>query len=74
MDKEYNSTYWLLDTMTLNERHVWLQVIESPIGNIYAVQYEKQHMEIETKLFYLDLDKADAYYKRVCKKIVDGKI
>ena len=73
---EYNSTYYLFDSMTLNERHVWLQVIDSPIGNIYAVQYErpKPDMSIETKLFYNDLEKAEAYYKRTCKRMVDGRI
>lgn len=73
---EYNSTYYLFDSMTLNERHVWLQVIDSPIGNVYVVQYErpKPDMSIETKLFYNDLDKASAYYKKVCKKMVDGRI
>ena len=71
---EYNSTYYLFDAMTLNDRHVWFQVIDTPIGNIYAVQYEKPHMEIETKLFYSDLEKAESYYKRTCKKMVDGRI
>lgn len=73
---EYNSTYYLFDSMTLNERHVWLEVIESPIGNIYSVQYErpKPDMSIETKLFYNDPEKAEACYKRTCKKMVDGRI
>lgn len=73
---EYNSTYYMFDSMTLNERHVWLQVIDSPIGNIYVVQYEKPKPfgDIESKLFYNELDKAEAYYRRVCKKMVDGKI
>lgn len=71
---EYNSTFKLFDTMTLNKRHVWLHIIESPIGDIYTVQYEKPHMELETKLFYNDFTKAEAYYKRICKKMVDGKI
>ena len=62
--------------MTLNERHVWLEVIESPIGNIYSVQYErpKPDMSIETKLFYNDFEKAETYYKGTCKKMVDGRI
>lgn len=73
---EYNSTYYLFDSMTFNDRHVWFQVIDSPIGNIYAVQYErpKPDMSLDTKLFYCDLEKAEAYYKRVCKKMVDGRI
>lgn len=73
---EYNSTYYLFDSMTLNERHVWLEVIESPIGNIYSVQYErpKPDMSIETKLFYNDFSKAEAHYRRTCKKMVDGRI
>ena len=71
---EYNSTYYLFDAMTFNDRHVWFQVIDTPIGNIYAIQYEQPHMEIETKLFYSDLEKAESYYKRTCKKMVDGRI
>lgn len=76
MDKDYNATYWMFDTMTLNDRHVWLQVIDSPVGNIYIVQYERPHpyMDVITKLFYLDFGKAEAYYKRICKQMVDGKI
>lgn len=73
-----NAKYYLFESMAFNEafneRHVWLQVIDSPIGSIYAVQYEKPHMELETKLFYDELDKAMTYYKRICKKMVDGKI
>lgn len=73
---EHNSTYYLFDSMTLNERHAWFQTIESPIGNIYVIQYErpKPDMSIETKLFYEDFEKAESYYRRTCKKVIDGKI
>lgn len=73
---EHNSTYYLFDAMTFNDRHVWFQVIDTPIGNIYAVQYEKPKPDgsIETKLFYSDLEKAESCYKRTCKKMVDGRI
>ena len=73
---EYNSVQYTFDSMTLNDRHVWLNVIDTPIGNIYAVQYErpKPWSNVETKLFFSDLEKADAYYKKICKKMIDGKI
>ena len=71
---EYNATLKLFDTMALNKRHVWLHVVDTQIGSIYIVQYEKPHLEIETKLFYGDFEKAEACYKRTCKRIIDGRI
>lgn len=70
-----NSTTYTQEEMALqNGRHAWLYLVSTPINDIQVVQYEEPGFEIKTRLFYSDYDKALAYYKRICKKMVDGKI
>ena len=58
----------------INDRHVFFYLLSSAIGNVFVIQYEQQTKELTSKLFYNELDKAESYYKAVCRKILDGKL
>lgn len=58
----------------INNRKIWLFLINSSIGNIAIVDYEQHDLEIKRKVFTENYDSAENYFETVCKKILSGKI
>ena len=70
-----NASVYTQDEMILqNGRHAWLYLINSPIGNIWVIDYEEPTMEIKRRIIDGDIDKAQNYFRNICKKMIDGKI
>lgn len=71
---ESNADFYTQRTAEINGRHVWFHLTSTPIGNIFAVQYEDNQMEIQTKLFFNDYSKAEKAFKSVATKIVNDQL
>ena len=65
-----NSNLYTQDTFELNGRHAFIYLISTPIGDIYAVQYESPTKEIMTKLIDGSYDKALKAFRAACQKIL----
>lgn len=64
----------LLAESRINGRNVWLYEIESPIGNIYVVDWEKETKEIVRVLFDEKKHLAEKLYTLNIQKIADGRL
>lgn len=58
---------------TINGRNIGHYLVDTSVGQINVIQYEKPSREIETVLIYNDYDKAERKFNSICKQIVDGK-
>ena len=61
------------NSAVINSRKVYQYLIDSDIGQISVIQYEKPTLEIVTELIYNDWDKAEKRFNTICKQILDGK-
>lgn len=61
------------NTATINGRKISHFLIDTDIGQISVIQYEKPTLEIVTELIYNDWDKAEKKFNSICKQILDGK-
>jgi hypothetical protein len=55
-------------------RNIWHHLIDSPIGHIHIVQYEKPSQEIVSFLIEADNDKAERKFASLCIAILNGKL
>lgn len=58
---------------TINGRNIGHYLVDTPIGQINVIQYEKPSMEIETTLIYGDYEKAEKKFERICNDILKGR-
>ena len=58
----------------IDGRHVWLYVVSSPLAPIVFVEYEMPSHEIVRRFFDANIEKAEAFFSRVCSKICAGKM
>lgn len=59
----------------INGRNIWLYEIESPIGNLYVVDYEKSpDPAIVRKIWDGAIQKADRYYSDCIQKMAKGRL
>lgn len=63
-----------LEHMVLNGRNIWHYMVDTPIGEIHAVQYEAPDLELHTTLIYISNQKAEKLFKKLCKDMIAGKI
>ena len=62
---------------TICGRNVAHYLIDSPVGRISVIQYEKakpHYPELETVLIYNEYGKAEKKFNSICKRIVDGRL
>ena len=71
---EMQAYFYTQQQNVINGRNVWHHLIDSPIGHIHAVQYEKETLEIVTFLIEADNDKAERKFKSICKAILNGTL
>lgn len=57
----------------INGHGVWLYLVDTPIANIFIVEYEELDKCLEHKLFDGDLERAEKEYNRVCNALLKGK-
>lgn len=61
---------------TINGRNIGHYLVDTPIGQINVIQYEKPkpyYPELETVLIYGEYDKAERKFGSLCKQMADGK-
>ena len=61
------------NTATINGREINHYLIDTPIGQINIIQYEKPGLELATELIYNDYDKAEKRFSTICKQMLNGK-
>lgn len=61
------------NTAKINGREVNHYLIDTAIGQINIVQYEKPELELTTELIYNDYEKAERRFSTICKQILNGK-
>lgn len=61
------------NTAKINGREVNHYLIDTAIGQINIVQYEKPELELTTELIYNDYEKAERRFNTICKQILNGK-
>lgn len=62
---------------TVNGRNIAHYLVNTSVGQINVIQYEKQkpyYPELETILIYNDYEKAEKKFASLCRKMVDGRI
>lgn len=65
----------VVNHMTMNGRGAWHYRIDSDIGEIHLVQHEAPTMELmDDYLGHFNNPKAEAIFKKVCAKMVAGKL
>ena len=64
---------YLQNTATINGRKVWHYLVDTEVGQVNIVQYEKVGLEIVTDLIFNDYDKAEKKFGNICKQILNGK-
>ena len=57
----------------INGRNVWHYLLDTPLGHIHVVEYERPTQELERYIFDGDNDKAEKKYASICKAILSGK-
>ena len=58
---------------TIHGRNIGHYLVDTPIGQINVIQYEKPSMELETALIYGDYEKAEKKFERICNDILKGR-
>ena len=58
---------------TVNGRNIGHYLVDTIVGQINVIQYEKPGMEIETILIYGDYEKAEKKFERICSDILKGR-
>ena len=58
---------------TVNGRNIGHYLVDTMVGQINVIQYEKTDAELETILIYGNYDKAEKKFKRVCNDILNGR-
>lgn len=58
---------------TINGRNVGHYLVDTPIGQINVIQYEKPSMELETVLIYGDYEKAEKKFNKICNEMLKGR-
>lgn len=60
------------EEVVINGRHAWLYLVETEIGDFPIVQYEKESLELERKVYPWigDYEKALKFYKQICKAML----
>lgn len=57
----------------INGREVAHYLVNTEVGQIHVIQYEKTDLEIVTELVFNDYDKAEKKFSNICKQMLDGK-
>ena len=73
MDNELWANMYQQEHATIYGRNVWHYLIDTAIGQIHVVQFEKRGSKIYEKLIFNDNDKAEKVFKTFCKDLLDGK-
>lgn len=59
----------------MDGRGVFMYTQETPVGDVQFVEYEDKAWGLTgRRIFDNDMDKATAYFKRLCHKMIDGDI
>lgn len=58
---------------TVNGRNIGHYLVDTMVGQINVIQYEKPTAELETILIYGDYEKAEKKFARVCNDILNGR-
>lgn len=66
--------YYTQNHAQVGTRNIWHYLLDSEVGQVHIVQYEKPGKELETFLFYYDNEKAEKKFKSLVKRMVEGKI
>lgn len=61
------------NTATINGRKVQHYLIDTEIGQVNVIQYEKPGFEIATELIFNDYEKAEKKFATICKQIINCK-
>ena len=72
-DKTMEARMFTQNVATINGRNIGHYLIDTDIGQISVIQYEKPDRCIATELIYNDWDKAEKKFSSICKQILDGK-
>ena len=72
--EEYWAKMYCQRENRINGRMAWLYLLQTSIGNIIAVEYEKPDKEIFRKLFDEHYEQAEKYFETICMKMLTGKI
>ena len=73
-NEEYWAKMYCQRENKISGRMAWLYLLQTSIGNIIAVEYEKPDKEIIRKLFDEHYEQAEKYFETVCMKMLTGKI
>lgn len=68
------ASFTLLREAKVDGRGIWLYQISTPIGDIYAVQFEYETKEIETSLSFNVKEKAEKAFVSYVEHIVQGRL
>lgn len=58
----------------INGRGVWLYLLDTSIGYIFVVEYERLDKELKRFIFDGEYDKAEKKYLSCVKAILNGKL
>lgn len=59
---------------TINGFGVWHYLIETPIGYIHVVEYEKPDKELKRYIIDGDYEAAERKYNYICRAIINGTL
>ena len=73
-DSKYWANLYDQEHNTMNERGIWLYLLQTTIGNFWVIEYEQPTCELVTKVIVNNMDKAKQYFNSVCRKILKGTL
>lgn len=73
MENNLWANMYMQNHCEINGRNVWHYLIDTAIGQINVVQWERPDMELETVYIPNDYDKAERKYHRVCKNLLSER-
>ena len=70
MEDSMEAKVYCIKHSEIEGRGVWHYMIDSPVGQVHLIQYEKADKELVTEMAYNNSDKASRTFKRICMKIL----
>lgn len=73
MMENYEAIMSLAEHATIYGHNIWHYLIDTSIGEIHVVEFETKDMSLERKIFDGNKQKAENYFKKTAKELLDGK-
>lgn len=67
------STMSVAEHATIYGHNIWHYLIDTSIGEIHVVEFETKDMSLERKIFDGNKQKAENYFKKTARELLDGK-